>query len=86
MTERDLVEEVNRGFSEEFWDRFRQLVAKRRAETMTLEEQQEAIDMTDQAEARAVERLQSLLELSARRGRSVRQLMTEMGIRPVRVD
>ena len=86
LTERELVEQINRGFSEEFWARFRELVAKRRAETMTPEEQQEAIGMTDRTEARAVERLQCLLELSARRGRSVQQLMTEMGIRPVRVD
>lgn len=86
MTERELVEETNRGFSEAFWERFRTLVRRRQAETMTREEQQEAIRMTDQTEARAVERLQCLIELAKRRDTSVRQLMTEMGIRPVRVD
>jgi len=86
MTERELLEEINKGFSEAFWERFRALVRRREAGTMTGEEQQEAFHMTDRTEARSAERLQCLVELSARRGRSVRQLMTEMGIRPVRVD
>lgn len=86
MTEKELVEEINRGFSEAFWERFRVLVRRRQAETMTPAEQQEAISMSDRTEARAVERLQCLLELSERRGKSVQELMTEMGIRPVRVD
>ena len=42
--------------------------------------------MPDQTQARAVERLQCLLELSERHGKSVDDLMTEMGIRPVLVE
>lgn len=86
MTEKELMEEINRGFPEAFWKRFRVLVRRRQAETMTPAEQQEAIGMSDRTEARAVERLQCLLELSKRRGKSVQKLMAEMGIRPVRVD
>lgn len=86
MTEKELVEEINRGFSEAFWERFRVLVRRREAETMTPAEQQEAISMSDRTEARSVERLQCLLELSARRGKSVQKLITEMGIRPVSLD
>ncbi len=86
MTERELVEEINRGFSEAFWERFRYLVRRRRAETMTPAEQQEAISMSDRTEAWSVERLQYLLELSERRGKSVQELMTEMGIRPASLD
>jgi len=86
MTEREFVEEINRGFSEAFWERFRFLVRRRQAETMTPAEQQEAIRMSDRTEARSVERLQCLLELSERRGKSVQELMTEMGIRPVSLD
>ncbi len=86
MTEKELLEEINRGFSEAFWERFRVLVRRRQAETMTPAEQQEAISMSDRTEARAVERLQCLLELSARRGKSVQELMTEMGIRPVSLN
>ena len=86
MTEKELLEEINRGFSEAFWERFRHLVRRRRAETVTLAEQQEAIRMFDRTEARSVERLRCLLELSSRRGKSVDELMTELGIRPVSLD
>jgi hypothetical protein len=86
MTEKELVEEINRGFSEAFWERFRYLVRRRQAETMTAAEQQEAIRMSDRTEARDAERLQCLVELSTRHGQSVQELMTEMGIRPVSLD
>ena len=86
MTEKELAEEISRGFSEAFWERFRYLVRRRRAETMTPAEQQEAIRMSDRTEARDAERLQCLLELSERRGKSVQELMTEMSIRPVSLD
>lgn len=86
MTEKELIEEINRGFSEGFWERFRYLVRRRQAETMTSAEQKEAISMSDRTEARSVERLQCLLELSKRRGKSVQGLMAKMGIRPVSLD
>ena len=86
MTEKELVEEINRGFSEVFWERFRYLVRCRQAETMTPAEQKEAISMSDRTEARDAERLQCLLELSQRRGKPVPALMAEMGIRPVSLD
>ena len=86
MTEKELVEEISRGFSEAFWERFRYLVRRREAGTMTVAEQQEAISLSDRTEARAVERLQCLIELSKRCGKSVQELMTEMGIRPVSLD
>ena len=86
MTEKELVEEINRGFPEAFWERFRVLVRRRQSGTMTVSEQEEAIGMTDKTEARAADRLQCLVELSGRTGKSVDQLMAEMGIRPVQVD
>ena len=86
MTEKELVEEINRGFSEAFWERFRYLVRRREAGTMTPAEQQEASRMSDRTEAWDAERLHCLLELSARRGKSVQELMTEMGIRPASLD
>ncbi len=42
--------------------------------------------MSDQMENWDAERLQCLLELSERRGKSVQELMTEMGIRPVSLE
>ena len=80
------MEEISRGFSEAFWERFRVLVRRRQAETMTPAEQEEAIRMSDRTENQDAGRLYYLIKLSKRRGKSVDDLMTEMGIRPVLVE
>ena len=86
LTESELLERINRGFPEAFWDRYRLLIARRRVETMTPEEQQEAIGMSDQLEAWRVERLQYLIKLAEMRHTSVESLMQKMGLRPVSVE
>ena len=86
LTEAELITRINRGFPEAFWDRYRLLIARRRTETMTLEEQQEAIGMSDRLEAWNVERLQYLIKLAAIRHTSAGALMQEMGLHPTRVD
>lgn len=86
LTESELIARINRGFPEAFWDRYRLLTARRQAETMTLEEQQEAIGMSDHLEAWNVERLQYLIKLAAMRHTSVGALMQELGLHPMRVD
>jgi hypothetical protein len=86
LTEADLLARINRGFPEAFWDRYRHLIAKRRAETMTSEEQQEVIGMSDQLEAWWVERLQYLIKLAEIRHTSVDALAHEMGLHPTQVE
>ena len=86
LTERELLARINRGFPESFWDRYRLLIAKRRAETITAEEQQEAIGMSDHLEAWRVERLQYLMKLAVIRHTSVDALMQEMGLHPTPVE
>ena len=86
LTESDLLARINRGFPDAFWDRYRQLIAKRRAETMTPEEQQEAIGMSDRLEAWHVERLRYLIKLAEMRHVSVDALTHEMGLRPIPVE
>ena len=85
LTEADLLTRINRGFPEVFWDRYRQLIARHRAESMTPEEQQEAIGMSDELEAWRVERLQYLIKLAEMRHTSVDALMQKMGLRPIPV-
>ena len=80
------MEEISRGFSEAFWERFRVLVRRRQAETMAPAQQEEAIRMSDRTENRDAGRLYYSIELSERRGKSVDDLMTEMGIRSVSLD
>ena len=81
-----LLAKINEGFSEHFWTRYKNLIAKRRAETLTEEEQTELIALSDQLEERNVVRLKYLAELAKRRKTTVRQLMETLGIRPVSVS
>lgn len=83
LTEAELLARINRtGLPEAFWDRYRTLAAKRRAETLTRKEQHELIGLSDQMEARRVERLRFLVTLAEMRQISVDALIDELGLRP----
>lgn len=86
LTETELLAHLNRGFSETFWNRYRLLIAKRQAETMTDTEQQEAISMSDHLETWRVERLQYLIRLAELRQTTVDALMQELGLRPTPIE
>jgi hypothetical protein len=77
-----LLPKINEGPSQESWERFHQLVAKRRAETLTPEEQQELIGISDEIEAANVRRIRYLLDLAERRGTTLPELMDHLGIKP----
>ena len=86
LSEADLLGRICRGFSETFWNRYRALTAKRRAETLTRKEQQELIGLSDQMESWHVERLRYLVKLAELRQTSVDALTNELGLHPKRVD
>ena len=86
LTEADLLLRINRSFSESFWDTYRALIAKRRAETLTPQEQQELIGMSDQLEAWHVERLRYLVKLAELRQVSLDALTQQLGLRPMPVE
>jgi hypothetical protein len=87
LTESDLLLRINRlVFPEAFWKRYRELVAQLNAGTLMPDEQADLFAHTKQTENQDAERLQCLLELSKRRGKSVQELMAEMDIRPVSLD
>ena len=54
--ETELLREINQGFPAEFWQRYRLLIAKRRAEQLSSVEQGELIRMSDQVEEANVRR------------------------------
>jgi hypothetical protein len=62
--------------------RFRDLVAKREAETITPEELAELIDLTDQREADQARRIAALGALAKLRGVAITDLMATLGIAP----
>jgi len=77
-----LLQEINRGLSAESWQRYSVLKEKRRAETLTPEEQAELISFSDQMEELNVQRMERLIQLARIRKMSVDALMDELGIKP----
>ena len=78
----ELLEEVNRGFPGEVWQRYRELVSKREAETLSADEHAELIELIDRIEVANAHRIECLAELATRRQVPLRALMAEMGIEP----
>ena len=82
-SESELLAKINLGLSPDQWHRYRELKARRRAETLTSDEHAELIAITNQIEEDNVYRVQCLAELARRRQVPLRALMDELGIQPV---
>lgn len=80
--ESELLLAINRGLSAEVAERYRALVNRRRSGTLTPEEHQELLRLTDEVERLQAERIEHLAELALLRGRPLGALMEELGIRP----
>lgn len=79
--EADLLQKINLGLPPEMWEHYHALIAKRRAETLTIEEQATLIEISDQIEQANARRIQYLIELANLRGTSLEAVMQELGIR-----
>jgi len=79
--ETELLARINEGLPEETWGRYRELVAKRRAEELTPEQHAELMALTHQIEETHARRLEALGELARLRGTSLETLMQELGIK-----
>ncbi|HEY9651844.1 MAG TPA: hypothetical protein V6C95_14350 [Coleofasciculaceae cyanobacterium] len=79
--EADLLQNINLGLPPEMWEHYHALIAKRRAETLTIEEQATLIEISDQIEQANARRIQYLIELANLRGTSLEAVMQELGIR-----
>lgn len=62
------------------WEHYHALLAKRRAETLTPQEQATLIEISDQIEQANARRIQYLIELASLRGTSLEAVMQELGI------
>ena len=76
------MQKINRSLSQIEWERYDQLLAKRHAETLTPDEIDELIALSDQIEAANVRRIKYLAELSRLRGTTIGALIDELGIKP----
>lgn len=80
--EAELLRKINRSLSQIQWERYDQLLAKRRIEALTPEELDELISLSDQIEAANVRRIKYLAELARLRNTTVSALIAELGITP----
>lgn len=78
--ETELFMEINKGFEQEFQDRYDLLKEKMENGTMNLLENEEFIGMTETVEARNVTRLQCIVELAQLRKVTVPELMNQLGL------
>ena len=78
-----LLQSISKGLPESFWVRYRALIQQRDSGTLTLDEQQELITMSDQTEELTLQRTTALLELAKRRNTSIEALRLQFGLLPV---
>jgi hypothetical protein len=76
-----LLREINRGLSPDDWQRYRELFAKRRAETLSPADQEALIALSDEIEAINVRRVECLVELAHLRNTPLETLMDQLGIK-----
>jgi len=82
QAETDLLRRINEGMPEKEASRYHELMNKRRAGSLTPEEHQELLRLTDAAEAIQARRIQDLAELAQLRGTSLSALVEELGLEP----
>jgi len=82
VLESELLLEINRGLPSAVAERYRELTSRRRAGKLTPEEHQELLRLTDEAEQLQAERIERLAQLARLRGKPLRAVMDELGIRP----
>ena len=78
--ESELMQRINQGLPVETWQRYHALRAKCQAETLTPEEHQELMLLSDQVEMDYAQRLGLVLELAHLRGTSLETQMKTLGI------
>src|SRR4051812_16014527 len=66
--ETELLRQINAGLPAETWGRYHELIAKRRAETLSPAEQHELIGLSDRIEQANAARMRHLLDLARLRG------------------
>ena len=80
--EAELLRNINRGMPDALQNRYRELIANRRSETLTRSEHAELLNLTNQVEKYDTERLKYLTELACIRKISLTELLDELGIEP----
>jgi predicted transcriptional regulator len=77
-----LLKQINKGLPEETWKRYRELVAKRRAATLTPAEHDELKALTNQVELWNARRIELVAALAHRRNIPLARMMAELALSP----
>lgn len=80
--ESELLLQINRGLAAGMAERYQDLMSRRRAGTLTEEEQRELLRLTEESERLQAERVERLAELARLRARPLGVLIEELGILP----
>lgn len=86
QSEADLLLKINEGLPPALQERLNELIDKRQSYTITEQELQELIRLTEEVEQFDVERLKHLIELAHLRNVSLDQLINQLGIKPASHD
>src|SRR5262245_20823347 len=81
--EAGLLHAINQGLPPTTQQRLNELIAKRRAETISAKELRELKKLTDQIEKSDARRLELLTELARLRNVPLRKLIKQLGLKPV---
>jgi ABC-type uncharacterized transport system ATPase component len=84
--ESELLIKINKGVPEEIQSRYNELIHKRDEKTLTDEEYEELLRLTDRIELLDAKRLEHLTELAAIQNKPLVLLMDELGIEPPPID
>lgn len=80
--ESELMLQISQAILPDMQSRFDELVAKRQGLTLTEAEQVELLQLTDQIEQQDAQRVEALGRLGLLRGRSLLEIMQDLGITP----
>ena len=80
--ETELLLKINQGIPQAIQQRYQILINKRNQETLTEQEYQELLQLTDKVEIHQAQRLDYLGQLAQLRQISLTNLMTQLGIKP----
>jgi hypothetical protein len=77
-----LLSKINLGLSPNEWERYHALMARRKAETLTPDEQAELIALSDRLEEANAQRIGYLAELARVRNTTLDAVISELGLTP----
>ncbi|MCW3098527.1 MAG: hypothetical protein JWL77_4145 [Chthonomonadaceae bacterium] len=80
-----LLQKINQGLSEAVWREYHRLIAKRRTETLTLEDNARLLQLSDRIEEAHAERLAHLADLARQRQIPLKALMEQLDVKPRKV-